>query len=174
MSTNVYSTFFVMTGHCNNPCNLSAPPFTTELVNTVANCSGINSNNRSFDNRRSTAAWSGGYLRERKRDTQRHKKTETQKNRKQRKRPKKGVVLDTDQITLAVADSSLTPPLLPPIPHWATTTPSTIQRCNRLCPPRKLSNIRNKYRRKKGQKFKRSIPTMYRPKCTETMYGNNV
>ena len=97
MSTNVYSTFFVMTGHCNNPCSLSAPPFTTELVNTVANCSGINSNNRSFDNRRSTAAWSGGYLRERKRDTQRHRKTETQKNRK---RQKKGVVLDTDQLPL--------------------------------------------------------------------------
>ena len=98
MSTNVYSTFFVMTGHCNNPCSLSAPPFTTELVNTVANCSGINSNNRSFDNRRSTAAWSGGYLRERKRDTQRHRKTETQKNRKQRKRQKKKIaVSDTDQ-----------------------------------------------------------------------------
>ena len=116
---------------------------------------------------------------ERHTETQKDRDTEEQ-NRKQRKRPKKeGVVLDTDQITIAVADSSLTPLRLPPIPHWATTTPSTIQRCNRLCPPRKLLNIRNKYRRKKGQKFNRSIPTMYRHKlgkhvCMETTYGKTM
>ena len=113
---------------------------------------------------------------EEQRDTerQRHRRTENKESAQ-----KKGVVLDTDQLPFAVADSSLTPPLLPPIPHWATTTPSTIQRCNRLCPPRKLSNIRNKYRRKKGQKFNRSIPTMYRHKlgkhvCMETTYGKTM
>jgi hypothetical protein len=91
------------------------------------------------------------------RERQRDRRTEEQKTKKT---PKKRCCIRYRSITLAVADSSLTPPLLPPIPHWATTTPSTIQRCNRLCPPRKLSNIRNKYRRKKGQKFNRSIPTM--------------